>query len=422
MSNYGYNYYLLDEQRKFNWKSGLKELNYKLDFDWYLNSTNHLRFGSILTAHFFEPGQINKSDTNSITRSFSLGDKNAIDVSLYLSNNQKIKDNILLEYGLRYTSFITYGAEEIYKYDSNQGVIYDTIQLKPGAIEQFYQGLEPRINFSYILAHNNSIKASYSRNKQYLFLISNSSVGMPTDIWLPAGHNIKPMTSDQYTIGYFQVLKNRPFEFSSEIYYREIGNVVDFIDNTDLFLNNQIETQLRSGIRKAYGIEFMLQKTTGKMTGWISYTLSESKQKIDGINNDNWYHPTFDKTHNLSLLFSYQFAKSWVFSANFKYTSGGYLTVPKEAFFFEGVPFVQYSERNGYELPAYHRLDLSMTYKSKKNANRKLQGEWILGVYNAYNRKNIFSLFSDLNSLFDLEITKLYLFGIVPSISYNFKF
>ncbi len=420
-SNYGYSYYMLDDQRKYEWASNLKELDYKVDFDWFVNLKNHIKFGSVISYHLFQPGKIEKRDTNSVTKSFTLGDQRALETSFYISNQQMLADNFKLEYGIRYNAFFNLGKGTVYQYDSDMEYILDTLKYNNGDIIKFYNGLEPRLSIAYLFNSKNSLKFSYSRTKQYLLLMSNSSVGLPIDVWLPANKYIEPMISDQFSLGYFNNIWNNSLETSIELYYREIQNVIDFKDNANLFLNNQIETQIRSGNRNAYGIEFMVQKSTGKLTGWLSYTLSKALQKVEGVNNNKWYHPTFDKHHNFSFVASYQISKNWQMSTTFKYSSGGYTTVPKEAYYFNGVPFVQYAERNSYKMPAYHRLDLSFTYKNKKNENRKWKSEWNFGVYNVYNRKNIFSLFTNLNSEFQLQTSKLYLFGIVPFVSYNFK-
>ncbi|HAF27775.1 MAG TPA: hypothetical protein DCG75_01895 [Bacteroidales bacterium] len=419
-SNYGYSYYMLDDQRKFEWISNLKDFNYKTDFDWFVNSNNHVKFGYNISYHFFQPGKIEKSDTSSVIKTFSLGKQRAIEASIYVSSQQMISDNIKLEYGIRYNSFFNMGEGTVFKYDSDMETILDTITYSNGELIKFYDGLEPRVSIAYLFNSKNSLKVSYSRTKQYMLLMSNSSVGMPTDVWLPANKYIEPLISDQYALGYFSRLKNN-LEVSVELYYRKIQNIIDFKDNANLFLNNQIETQVRSGNRNAYGLEFMVQKNTGKLTGWLSYTLSKALQKTEDVNNNNWYHPTFDKLHNISLVANYQISKRWYISTTFKYSSGGYATVPKEAYFFDGVPFVQYTERNGYKLPDYHRLDLAINYKCKKNEHRNWQAEWNFGVYNLYNRKNIFSLYTELNSDYQLQTSKLYLFGIVPFVSYNFN-
>jgi hypothetical protein len=420
-SNYAYSYYMLDDQRKFEWKSNLKEYDYKVDFDWFINSNNHAKFGSVISLHQFQPGKIEKRDTSSVIKSFTLGNKKALETSFYISNQHNIADNLKLEYGIRYNAFFNLGEGTGYHYDSEMEYVIDTVKYNNNDIIKFYDGLEPRISIAYLFNNKNSLKFSYSRTKQYLLLMSNSAVGLPTDIWLPANQYIEPLTSDQISFGYFNSIWNNSLETSMELYYREIQNVIDFKDNADLFLNDQIETQIRSGKRKAYGMEFMLKKNSGKLTGWLSYTLSKATQKIEGLNNNNWYHPKFDKLHNLSLVASYNISKRWQISATFKYSSGGYTTVPTEAYYFNGVPFVQYSERNGYKLPDYHRLDLAFNYKSKKNDLRKWSGEWNFGVYNIYNRKNIFSVYTELDSGFKLQTSKLYLYGAVPFVSYNFN-
>lgn len=422
-SKYDYSYILKDDTREFKWFAGMQEIDLKSDFDFYMNTENHLKFGFAIENHFYEPGKLTPRNSESISKGFELENKKTIEASVYINNTQKITNKLKVNYGLRYSSFFLLGNASVNSYDSDFNIT-STEEFKNGELVQFYHGLEPRVSTIYNINNRQSIKAAYTRTQQYQHLISNSTVGLPTDVWLPSDTYIKPQTANQYSLGYYASTKNSKFDFFTEVYYKEMNNVIDYIDNADLFLNPNIETQVLSGSGEAYGIEFSLEKKTGNFTGWLSYTWSETNRTIGGINNGRSYPTTFNKQHNISTTFSYQFSERFSLSSVFKFTSGGYITLPEGTFNFYGVAFNYYSERNGYLLPAYHRMDISANLKSKKNRNRKWQGEWSFGVYNLYNRKNIFSLFVK-QSNDDLSFNKaykMYLYGVSPYISYNFKF
>ncbi|MBN2779158.1 MAG: TonB-dependent receptor [Bacteroidales bacterium] len=421
-SNYRYAYILLDDAMHFSWSSNLKEADLKVHFDYFLNPDNHFRFGVAFENHFYAPGFIEPRGDYSIITPFSLDDKRALIVAAYFENDQLITDKLRIDYGLRYVTFFQLGAEKVYHYSENFERL-DSAFYSHNEIVQFYQGLEPRISLRYLINDNNSIKASFTRSKQYQHLVSNSSVGMPTDVWLPADSYIKPQSSNQYALGYFSNLFENQIEFSAEIYYKDMFNLIDYKDNADLFLNNNIETQVLSGKGKSFGLELFFRKDVGRFTGWVSYTLSKTSRKIEGINNNEWYPARYDHRHNLSLIMKYDFNDYWSFSSVFKYTSGGNITVPEGTFNFQGVAFQYYTARNGYLLPAYHRQDIAFTYKPHRHEHNNWKGEWNFGVYNVYDRKNVFAAFvKQGGNLTQYSAKKMYLYGIIPYVSYNIKF
>ncbi len=246
---------------------------------------------------------------------------------------------------------------------------------------------------------------------------------MPTDTWMPPDNYIKPEASNQYVMGYYHQSENGNWEFTAEAYYKTLKNIIDYKDNADLLMNRHVETQVLHGSGISYGTEYMLEKKTGKLSGWISYTLAKTSYTITGINNSNAFSPKFDIRHNLSVTGSLELTKRWSLSTTFKLTSGGFITMPSGTFENNGASFYYYSDRNGYELPAYHRLDISTAYKSKKNEYRKWKSEWVFSIYNVYNRKNVYSYYIRQDGNFDSSHAYLmYLYGILPTISYNFNF
>lgn len=422
-SNYYYAYILKDNALHYKWSSNLKEFDLKTDFDYYINPNNHLKFGVAVENHFYTPGKIEPRDSRSIITPFSLGKKRAVIGSAYLGNEQRISDKLKINYGVRYSTFFQLGESMVYDYLTGFTVTDSTYYGK-NSLVQFYHGLEPRLSVRYMLNDNSSVKASFTKSKQYQHLISNSSVGLPTDVWLPADKYIKPQSSTQYAIGYFKNLFDNRFEFSAEVYYKTMNNIIDYKDNADLLLNSNIETQILSGKGESYGLELFLRKDIGRFTGWLSYTLSRTSKIITGINNGNWYPARYDKRNNLSAILNYKLNTKWSVTTTFRYSSGGFITVPEGVFNFQGVAFNYYTSRNGYQLPAYHRLDLSFNYKQRQKPDSKIAGEWNFGIYNVYDQKNVFSLFikQGRGNFDSTKAYKMYLYGIIPFVSYNFKF
>jgi hypothetical protein len=423
-SNYNYSYFIKEDIRSFDWKSNIKETGLKADLNAFFSPQLNLKFGFFSIYHFFSPGNIEPRGENSVIRPISLDNKNCLETGLYINNEQVIADKLTLSYGLRYSAFMDIGSGIVYKYNESMSQVIDSISYRAGEIIHIYQGLEPRVSVNYSINNNNSVKIAYAFTKQYLHLLSNSTVGLPTDTWLPPDNYIKPETSNQYIIGFYRLLHNGDYEFTAEFYYKTLSNIIDFKDNADLFMNKHIETQILQGTGVSYGSEYLLEKKSGRITGWLGYTLAKTKYKINGINEDNTFSPRYDIRHNISLTGNYKLNKKWALSITFKYTSGGFITIPDGVYVYDGASFYYYSSRNGYQLPPYHRLDFSLTYNNPKNESRKWKSEWILGIYNIYNRKNVYSLYirQDGYDLSSSTAYKMYLYGIVPTISYNFKF
>ncbi|MFV0378279.1 MAG: TonB-dependent receptor plug domain-containing protein [Mangrovibacterium sp.] len=422
-SNYNYSYILKDDARHFKWSSALGEIDLKSDFDWYLNANNHLKFGFALEKHNYSPGKIEPRDESSVTKPFKLDNQQALISSVYLSNDQKIGNKLSVNYGVRYSAFFLLGESTVYTYAPDLEVV-DSVYYGQGELIKFYQGLEPRLAINYQLNEQNSVKLSYSHTVQFQHLISNSSVGFPSDVWVPASNYIKPQSADQLAFGYYRLSTNKKYELSAETYYRRLHHLIDYRDNADLFLNPHIETQVLPGGGKSYGLELYAEKKTGNLYGWISYTLSKTTRQIDGVNDNNEYPATFDKRHSLALIANFKLSNTLSLSSVFKLSSGGWITIPEGTFNFSGSSFNYYSERNGYKMPLYHRLDVSLTYRPESYSGKRCKSEWSFGIYNIYDRKNIFSLYvrQENRELQSAKAYKMYLYGITPSITYNFKF
>ena len=306
-------------------------------------------------------------------------------------------------------------------YDENND-ISDSTYFASGEIMQTYINYEPRASVMFRLDSNSSVKASYNRMAQYLHLLSNSTSGQPTDTWMPSSVNLKPQIVNQVAMGYFRNFHDNRFEFSVEAYYKAMTNVADYEDGTDVMLNENIEANILSGIGRSYGLEFYLKKKYGRLNGWISYTLARTENKIDGISNNMWYASKLDKTHDFSVVLSYQFTERLSLSAAWIYYTGNAVTFPSGRYEFDGNILPYYTERNGYRMPDYHRLDLNLHLDGKKK--KRFNSSWDLSLYNVYNRHNAYTIsFQESASVpGNTEAVQLSLFGIVPSLSWNFKF
>jgi hypothetical protein len=423
-SNYNYSYNNAESGQNFLWKANLKEVTAKTDFDWSMNRNNLVKFGTGIIGQQVLPGKTEPVKGDEITRAITLNQRRSFHFFAYLGNEQKVARGFHISYGVRATNFIAMGHGWHYRYNEDTTVVIDSTYYPRSKTLQSYFNLEPRFTARVVLLHSSSIKFSYGRNYQFQHLLTNSSAGLPTDMWLPSDTYIKPQYSDHFVTGVYKTFGLGYWEASVELYYRKSNRIIDFKDHAQLFLNDQVETQILTGRARSYGLELLLQRNKGKSKGWISYTWSKSMRQIDGINNDKWYPASYDRRHNLSVVFNRTLSKRLELSGNFVYRSGGNTTIPIGTYMFNGVRFLYYGERNGYRLPAYHRLDLSLTWQGKPGVKRKWRGEWVLSVYNAYNRQNLFALFvsQDPYNYSYTTATKVHLAGIIPAITYNFKF
>ena len=429
----------------FEWDSGIANVNFKYDFNHYLKDNLKLSYGLNNIYTKFNAGEIfpNRDDSGIIP--FKLTEKFANEFALYFEADHNISDKFSLKYGLRFSSFTRLGQDELNTYENDNPLIYNQqlqkyepataagiISYKRSDILKSFNNFEPRLSLSYLLNSESSIKASFNKMAQYLHLLSNTSSPTPLDIWVPSGPFIKPQLLDQYAVGYFKRIKDGDFSLETEFFYKDVKNRIDYINGANLVANNEIETVILNGKSRAYGLEFLFRKNEGKLKGWLAYTLSKSEQLTSGrnisepgINNGEWYNTPYDKTHDLSVNASYELSSKWKFNTNFLLQTGQPTNYPVGQYEFQGlnVPIYNDNQRNANRLPTYHRLDLSATLTPVKNNNRDLQAEWVFGIYNIYNRKNAASIaFSRNTETSANEAIKTSIFGIVPSVTYNFKF
>ena len=414
---------------QFDWTSQISDYNFKEDFTWYLNAKNKLTLGFNLIYHHFEPGQIDANEKSYFT-DLKLTNYNALDHSVYVSNEQSIGSRLTLRYGLRYSYFQQIGKGKVREYLNpdrpNENEVIGTKEYGSGKlVPPAYHNLEPRLALKYMLNPESSVKASYNRMVQNLHLISNTNSPTPLDIWLPSSTYIKPLIANQVGLGYFRNFNKNMFETSAEVYYKKMENVIDYVDGAELFLKENLETELLHGSGYAYGLELYAKKQEGRLTGWLSYTLARSMRKIPGINNGKAYPSSYDRTHNISLVTNYDLSKRWNLSTSWIFATGNPTSFPIAKYEVQGNSMYYYSSRNGNRIPDYHRLDISLTYDFKKNEHRKVKQSINFSIYNLYARRNAYSVYFKQNEDNPniTEATRLSIIGsMIPSVTYNFNF
>ncbi|MHA4806659.1 TonB-dependent receptor [Flavitalea flava] len=419
-SDYSYKIRINSNNNNINITSKIRDLDLKEDLQYYINADNKLNFGFNAIHHTISPGVISASVSSSYN-SLNLQNKYSLENAAYLSHEWSPMDKLHFNYGLRLTSFSVLGPGDFYTYDA-EGNTKDTTHYASGKFAKTYFNLEPRFSTSIQLNEKSSVKLSYIRNVQVLHLLSNSTSANPTDIWIPSSINVKPEIADQVAIGYYRNFRDNQYELSSEVYYKNMQNQIDYKNGAQLIANETVESELQFGKGRAYGFELFFKKKVGKLTGWVSYTLSRTELKIDGINKSNWYPAKQDRTHDISLVGMYQAGKKWTLSATWIYYTGNAVTFPSGKYQVAGQTAFYYTERNGYRMPAYHRMDVAATLQGKKTA--KFESSWTFSIYNLYGRENAYSITfqNDPKDLSQTQAVQYALFRFIPSVTYNFKF
>jgi outer membrane receptor protein involved in Fe transport len=415
-SDYNYNVKLKNGETNFNINSNIKDVNLKQDYTFYANPKNNLRFGFNTILHTITPSTFSGTVTNSLSKQGRNGLENAI----YLSNNYKPNNDLSLDVGLRVSAYTLMGGDD-YNIYSN-GNVQSTIKLAKSSFGKTYINPEPRFTLNYRITDQNSFKAGYARNVQHLHILSNSTASSPSDQWIGNSYNIKPEISDQYSIGYVNTLNQNMFEMSTELYYKNLQNQLDYVDGAEVNTLADVESALLYGVGRAYGFEWLLKKKEGLFTGWVSYTLSKTERKINGINQNNWYNAKQDRTHDIAVVGIYTINSKWSVSGVFVYNTGDAVTFPTGKYAYQGQTLYQYASRNANRMPDNHRLDISVTYDKKRK--KKIQESWNFSLYNVYGRENAYRITfqDDPNNLSRTQIIQTSLFRWVPSITYQFKF
>ncbi|NOZ34184.1 MAG: TonB-dependent receptor [Chlorobi bacterium] len=411
---------LLADSGKVKLNSAIKDFHVKEDFQYFHNSKNLFRFGLSSIYHTFLPGEVDASEV-SFLNDISVENKYAFENAVYVSHEIEILDNLKAVYGLRLSAFCVLGPSTVYEFDNRQQPIDSVLYTKNESIKT-YKNFEPRFSLNYIINKQNSVKAAYTRNAQYVHLLSNSTSSTPADIWYPATKIVPPGTADLYSVGYYKNISNNMFETSIELYYKDLHNVIDYRNGANVMVNKYLEAELVFGKGWSYGTEVYLKKQKGKLTGWISYTWSKTERKFDEINNGLAFSARHDRTHDFSITAIYKLNKRFSFAATWVYYTGDAVTFPSGRYIIDGHIVSLYTERNGYRMPEYHRADVSITYYNKKK--KHWESNWNLSAYNVYARKNAYQItFRPINkNSSQFEAVRLALFSIIPSVSYSFSF
>jgi hypothetical protein len=414
-SLYKYNVGLTNGNDLVNIYSSIKSYSFKEDFQYFADSRNTIKFGVQSSYYTFVPGEIKASNQSEINE-LLLKKKYALENAFYLNHEWKLSEFFSVNYGLRYSGFSVLGPGEDYIFD-NDGNPLVANSYKSGKLIKYYGGIEPRITLNYILTESSSLKASYSRNRQYLHLISTSTTTTPFDLWHPSTKIVKPGIADQYAIGYFRDFADGKYEMSTELYYKDLRNQVDLKNGANIFFNKYVESQLVFGKGRSYGLELYVKKKYGRLTGWLSYTLSKTQNKFPAINGGDWYNARQDRTHDIALVGIYDLSRAWTFSATWVYMTGNAVTFPYGKYGVDGHIINLYSDRNGYRMPNYHRLDIGFTWKGR-------QSSWNFSLYNAYGRKNAYAISfrKDEDDPTKTQAVRVALFSFFPSITYNLEF
>jgi hypothetical protein len=410
-----------NESTSFKWDSKLRDYSARFDFTHFISGDHKLRYGISTMLHQFYPGKVIGTGSNSLYTNFVLPSEYALEHSLYISDEYKATGWLSLSYGLRFTLFQNIGPSTLFNYNRDHTPADSTVYGSWRVFHSYFRP-EPRFTFTGLINDVSSVKGSFAHTAQFIALAQNSTAGTPLDIWFPATPNVKPQTSNQYSLGYFRNFKKNVYEVSCEVYYKAISDLIDFRDHAQLFLNQYLEGELRIGRGYSYGIETLIRKNEGRFNGWLSYTYSRSFRVVPEINSGHKYLSPYDKPHSVNIVGSYEISKRLVFSATWVYATGLPVTFPTGRAVIGNAIIPIYSDRNAYRMPDYHRLDLSLTLKSKPRA--KFRGELNLSVYNAYNRHNAWAI-NFVSDKADPNITyaeKTYLFSVIPAITYNVRF
>jgi len=433
-SDYSYKIRINSNNNDINITSDIRDLNLKDDLQYYIDASNKIDFGLSAIHHTISPGVISASRQSSYN-SLSLQKKYSLENAVYVSHEWSPAESLHFSYGLRATSFSVVGPGVFYTYDS-AGNTTDSAKYRAGRFVKTYINAEPRVSVSWQVGASSSIKAGYNRNTQVLHLLSNSTSANPTDLWIPSSNNVKPEVADQVSLGYFRNFNEDRYELSVEGYYKTMSNQIDYKNGAQLIANENVESQVIDGRGRAYGLELFLKKKEGRFTGWVSYTLSRTELRIDGVNRGQWYPARQDRTHDIGVVGIYQASRRWTLSGTWVYYTGNAVTFPSGKYQVAGQTAFLYSERNGYRMPAYHRMDVAATLQGRRvsrvtgggrvsgEKKERYESSWTFSVYNLYGRENAYSIVfqNDPDDPTKTQALRYALFRWIPSVTWNFRF
>jgi len=419
-SRFDYVFAFASDNNDVDITSSITDVNLKEDFEYYISSGSQVKFGLDTIYHTFLPGQVTATSESSVN-SFSIDNKYALEAAPYIGHEYDPTNALKINYGVRYSLFSVLGPGKVFRFDDD-GEVIETTKYSGGTVIKTYSGPEPRFTATYRLNEVSSAKLSYARNRQYIHLLSNTAASTPFDIWHPSTAIVKPQIADQVATGYFRNFRDNGYETSMELYYKDMKRQVDYKTGADILLNEYVESELVFGRGWSYGAEYFLKKNTGRLTGWLGYTLAKTERKFTRINMGKPYPARHDRIHDLSLVGTYKRSEKWTFSFAWVFHTGDAVTFPSGKYRIENHTVNLYTGRNGYRMPAYHRLDLGVTYTRKKTENS--ESNWNFSLYNAYGHKNAYAIYfrENKDNPDYTEAVRMSLFTFFPSITYNFTF
>ncbi|HUC82699.1 MAG TPA: TonB-dependent receptor [Flavisolibacter sp.] len=422
-----YNFSFGAAQNNFEIKlaSGIRDFSGKMDFDYYPSGSHKIKFGGLSTYHKFTPNVTSGRQDSVIFTPSNTGIKRAVENALYIQDNWDVSEKLKLNYGLRWSAFTQIGPYTRYVKDASQNKLDSTVYGSFDPVKT-YNGFEPRVTARFAVNESTSIKASVTRNLQYIHLVSNAGTTLPTDLWVPSTFRVAPQKSWLYAAGLFKNFKNNEYETSVEVYYKQMQNQLEYREGYTPNLTDP-EEDFVFGKGWSYGSEFFVNKVRGRLTGWVGYTLSWTWRQFPDLNEGVKYPAKYDRRHDLSIVATYEQSKKWKFGAVFVYATGNATSLPQRFYILNGVLTQEYSKINAYRLSAYHRLDISATYTPQPKKPRRLQSSWVFGLYNAYSRANPYFIYfaqegSPYNGTLKVQPKQVSLFPVLPSVTWNFKF
>ena len=424
-NDYNFKFDAAQNDFRFVLSSGIRDLNAKADADFFPSPEHKVKFGAQYTYHTFLPNQLSGSQGTTDFSPQTTGKKYANEVALYIQDDWEVTDKLKLNGGIRWSSFTQLGKYTAYVKDAF-GNRTDSTMYGKGEKVKAYNGFEPRLTLRYALDDATSIKAAVTRNLQYIHLATNSGTTLPTDLWVPSTYLVQPEKGWQYATGFFKNFKDNNYEASIELYYKTMDNQVEYKEGYTPSLNDP-EEDFTFGKGWSYGAEFFINKSRGRLTGWVGYTLSWTWRKFEGINNGNKFPTKYDRRHDMSVVANYDSNKKWKFGAAFVFGTGNATTYPERFYIVNGVLTQEFSTINSYRVPAYHRMDVSATWNRKPNSTKKLKGSWVFSIYNLYSHKNPYFIYfaqegDPLQGTQTIKALQVSLFPILPSVTWNFKF
>ena len=424
-NDYKFKFDAFQNDFRFILSSGIRDLNAKIDFDYFPSPEHKIKYGVQYTYHTFLPNQLSGSQGTTTFEPQNTGKKFAREVAAYIQDDWEVNEKLKINTGLRFSGFSQVGKYTRYTKDAN-GNPTDSVLYGKGETVKNYGGVEPRLTLRYKLSDASSIKGAVTRNLQYIHLATNSGTTLPTDLWVPSTYRTRPQLGWQYAVGYFKNLKDNTWETSVELYYKTMSNQIEYREGYTPGLNDP-EEDFVYGKGWSYGAEFFLNKTRGRLTGWVGYTLSWTWRKFNDLNFGNKFPTKYDRRHDMSIVAAYDLSKKWKLSGDFVFGTGNATTYPERFYIIGGVLTQEYSKINEYRLPSYHRLDFTATLTPKPNSTKRFKTNWVFSIYNVYSRLNPYFIYfsqegDPLAGTQKVTALKVSLFPILPSVTWNFKF